>query len=208
MTDSQTTAPQRVQAQSFWDPNRDQARGRKLLRLEVHNRCTALLQVPRGQLLVPGVQDIVVYDDQVRLIEALVEPRPEMLAQAQLSYRLAIAEEAKQRVEGFAGDAENFLEEVDSGRSQAAREAYEHVRARTALSPESLFRQSMKRDPLPLVSCKFVGEAEEPKREAVKIFQEENAKTTGVLGESIGAAIAEAQKPLVALLGELIKKLK
>lgn len=204
---SEQPAPERVQPKVFWNPERDPQRNRKLIKLEVHNRNTANLQVPRGQLVVPGVQEISVYDDEVPLVQALVEPAPQMLDQARQSYRLAIAEEAKQRVEGFPGDSAQFLKEADDG-NQAYRESYEFVRARTSLSPESMFRQTMKRDVLPLVSCKVVGQIEEPKREAVKIFQEQNEKQVGVLGESIGAAIAEAQKPLVALLGELIKKLK
>lgn len=191
---------------SYWDPERDRPRGRPLKRVRVHNRSTLNLQTPRAWLIQPGVQEIEVYDDEVEALMGMVETKPEMIEQAQESYRLAIAEDAKQRVEGFAGDAAAFIAEVAAG-NQAAREAYEYVRARTSLSPQSLFRQAMKRDPLPLVSVEVIGDAQEPKRAAVELLQAEQTRYTGSLGAAIAAGIADAQKPLLAAFAEQTKLL-
>lgn len=192
---------------SFWDPERDRPRGRALVRLEVEVRNTVNLQAPRGYLLQPGKQIIDVYDDEVAILEAQVETRPDALQQAHLSYRLSLAEDAKQRVEGCSLDAEKFLAAVDAGNGPE-REAYEYVRARSPISPEGMFRQTMKRDVLPLVSCKVVElNVPEPKREAVKLLEGEQNRYTDHLGAAIGAAIAESQKPLVNMLGELMKAL-
>lgn len=193
-------------AKSYWDPERDRPRGINLVRLEVVNRKTAGLQMPRGHVLQPGVSTVDVYADEVENVKAQVEPRPDAVVQAHESFRRAIADEAKARVSGFAGDAEGFLALVDAKDPVAVAE-YEFIRAQSPLSPEAMFRQTMRRDPLPLASCKLVDpNVAEPKREAVKLIESENSKGRGELGAAIAEGVNEALKPLLATIGELIKQ--
>ena len=191
-----------VEPKCYWDPERDRPRGKELVRVKVKNRSTLNLQLPRGWLLQPGTQLVDLYSDEVQNVMAMVEPNPAALEQARHSCRLAIAQEAKARVDGFSGSADEFLQRVDRN-ELAEMDAYQYVLARTSLSPEAQFRSTMMRDPLPLDSCEIVERGiPEPQRESVKLLQAEQQRYTGSLGESIGAAIAQAQAPLIAQLAE------
>jgi hypothetical protein len=200
---------------SHWDPERDRPRGKELIKVEVHNRSTLNLQIPRGWLLQPGVQTVEIYVDELPAVMAMVEPEPMLLELSERAFRLALADEAKERFDGFSGTAEQFLKLIADG-DRLASDAYEYVRARTTLSPQAEFRKTNKRDPLPLVSCKVVERnVPEQQRESVKLLQAEQSRFTENLAAGIAAGIADKQKVdheqlaiAVALgVGEAIKPL-
>lgn len=183
---------------------RDKPRNRPLVRMEIHNRCTAVLTLPHANSVPPGQWTISCYDDEVAAVLSMVEPKPDRLRDAQQQFQRSILAEAKKKLESYQGTVDDLEEEIAKGTAPPELKAeIDAILRETEVSVESVFHAMMERDVKPLVSAKLVegSEHQEPKR--VEQVKEQNA-----LADAMGAAISrELPVAMKAAMGEFADQL-
>lgn len=159
-------------AQSFIDPDKDKPRKKSMARLRVVNRNTLQLALPGGNVVPPGEHEILVYEDEVAAVKAVVEPASRKLDVASEAFTAAILQEVKQQVD-WEDTMEALQRAIDRGKDPHIVEVYARVLANTEESIEAQFYRLENRSVLPLVSAEVIETGiAEPQRQGMKAEQD------------------------------------
>lgn len=170
-----------------------------LVELEVENRNTRYLVLPsvnnaeKPNIVQPGKTKIIVYAEDVPLVQAMVEPRPELI------------EQAKQRLEG---KWRAYLKDKNMDQIPATSPAVVAEREIWNESMEGCFRELTMGDPggqrdlLPLVSCTIVREGIIPKEATNPIANALLSKQDAVVS-MLTARLTEMQDHIAKLEARL-----
>lgn len=161
---------------NHYDPEKNKARNRSMVRIRVKNRGTANLQVPGGNVIEPGEREFVCYDDDVPGVMSMVEPKPESIAIARERYMLAIAKQVFDRLDSYKGTMEELAHEIEHNPTAEQATALKYVLEVTPSSVEGAFYDLTGRSLKPLEWAKVIDEGiPEPQRVSLRIEQEKHA---------------------------------
>lgn len=181
---------------STFEPHRERPRNRTMTRMEVVNRNTLNLVLPDGQVVQPGTSQILVYEDNVAVVEAQVETNPAALEEAHRRFALTVAEQLASRLGGRWAErsAEENADLIKRGDlTEKERAALDEVRARTGASPEGEFHTANRRGVKPLVSAKVIEkDIPEPQR-ALQVA--ESTRQAEILATAMKRAWGEGPAP-------------
>ncbi len=184
---------------------KDKPRNRPLVRMKVRNRCTAVLTLPHANSVEPGEWLISCYDDEVKDVLSMVEPRPDRIKDAQEQYQRSILSAAKKHLEGFSGTVDDLQVAIENGTApDNLKEVVDAALRDSDLSVESVFHKMMERDIKPLDSAELIKDSEhaEPKRV-------EQVKDQDALANAMGKAMArELPAAMEALADAIVRKLQ
>ena len=184
---------------------KDKPRNRPLVRMKVRNRCTAVLTLPHACSVEPGEWLISCYDDEVKDVLSLVEPRPDRIRDAQEQYQRAILSAAKKQIEGFLGTVDDLQAAIENGTApDGTKEAVDAALRDSDLSVESVFHKIMERDVLPLDAAELIKDSEHSEPKRVEQVKEQDA-----LANAMGKAMArELPAAMEALADAIVRKLQ
>lgn len=143
-------------AENFIDNDQDKLRGRKIVKMRVKNRNTLMLTVPDGNVIGPGESEILVYEDRVKHVLAMVEDEPESLIAAQADFELEVAREVMHAMGEFKGTVAEMRAAIKAKKDKAINEAYQKALQETAASVQGAFLQKVGRDIKPLESAVLI----------------------------------------------------
>ena len=179
----------------------DRPLGVDRVKMRVVNRCTLNLQVEENTIT-PGTHDVLVYENRVGVVKAMVEPQPEEVAAARKGYTRKIVDAVRKRFALYPGTTDELMAAIDAGTApEEIADMIKTERAETADSVESVFNERMGRSIQPLDSAEVVGTERyaEPKRA-------EADKDTLRLTDAMGAAIAQGNAALADAIGVAIAR--
>lgn len=157
---------------------KDEARGRPVVRMKVHNRDALNLPLAGANIIGPGTHVIVCYDDEVDAIRDQVED-PQKIAQAEQQYAIDIAEQVGKGMEPqWAGKIEDLAAIIASKSDPAVNELYAKISRTTGASKQGAFQKLFKRSMKPLAMAELVvgSEHAEPQREGTQREVEKQAE--------------------------------
>lgn len=201
---------QQAKVKTNFDPEKNKARRMGFVRMEVHNRDCANLQLPEGNIVTPGIGVVDVYEDSVPAVMALVEPEGgSRIGEVERTYWLRIAAATKNMLDSVetAGKyqhhgREEVLDLIRSKADSVVNDEFAKVMKTTALSIPGIYHELFGHGIAPLVSAKVI---ERGLPEPQRIGQEdENAKLLKLVAAAVGGgANAELVKQLQELRDEL-----
>lgn len=186
------------------DVEKDKPRGRGLVKMRVLNRGTLGLQIQRN-LIGIGQHDVIVYDDEVKHVAALVED-PELLKRADEQYRNDIAEEVAERYENWTGTPADMRALIEAGSHQKVNEIYARVLTTTGKSPQAAFQRLFKRSPLPLDKAELLPNSDMPEPQRQQLARE-TQKTADALASALETALLNVAAKLGLAGGADVKAL-
>jgi hypothetical protein len=179
-----------AEVMNHFDPHRERARHRTMCRVRVVNRKTLNLNLPDGNTVNPGTADILVYEDNVKAIEALVEHDTAAMAAAERRFELRIAEQVQEKLgspytQRSVEDMADFLKSKE-GHAAKVPETHAMVLATTGTSVEAEFQAIMRRGVKPLASCEVIDRnIPEPQR---TLMVEESTRQASILANALKEA--------------------
>ena len=147
------------EVQNTFEPRREHARNRNMVTMKVVNRNTRNLTLPDGQVVQPGESTIMIYEDNVGAVDDQVENDEAAVKAAHKQYKLLIAEQLQQRVEGqlMQRSAEDVAGMIERGAlDRDAKDKYDELLRKTGASVESEFFRANKRGIKPLISAEIL----------------------------------------------------
>jgi len=174
-----------------------------MVKMRVHNRDTAWLQLPDGWVVPPGIHEITVYEDNVELVMREVEPDPSAHETASRMLKLALADDVRSLLGGrFTGSTDALLVEMERGGTDIINDALKRVLATTGASVQSEFQRTQRRSMKPLLSATVLEPGiTEPQR---IMRDKEYARQSNVQSQALSQALAQQSEQLATTVASAV----